>query len=108
MPGSIRSRTTRSGRVDSTSSTPLGPSAAMATVKPSLRSRAATDAAMSASSSMMTIDTAVPSVATARSYWWAEPPTGEGNPRSARISREDKGAGAARVDPAGTRERLRW
>src|SRR5947209_3767349 len=53
-PGSMRSRTTRSGRTRSTRATPDGPSAATSTSKPSLRSRAATAAAMGSSSSMTT------------------------------------------------------
>src|SRR5258708_704929 len=53
-PGSMRSRTTRSGRARSTRATPDGPSAATSTSNPSLRSRAATAAAMGCSSSMTT------------------------------------------------------
>jgi len=50
----MRSSTTRSGRRSSHSSTPAGPSTAVSTRKPSLRSRAATAEAMGASSSMTT------------------------------------------------------
>src|SRR3954469_18937774 len=55
-PGSMRSRTTRSGARRSHASTPAGPSAAMSTANPSLRSRSATASAIVGSSSMTRID----------------------------------------------------
>ena len=52
----MRSRTTRSGWSRAQASTPAGPSAAISTAKPSLRSRAATAWAMGASSSITRIE----------------------------------------------------